>query len=199
MMELEEMQLLWSEMSTELAQQKKLTDQIIIEMTKEKYQNKISGIARYESIGAVFCLVFALLLILNFHLLDTWYFVAAGIFSIVFYLLMPYFSLSAIWKMRNIDLASNNYQQTLIDFTRARRQFLLTQRWGIYLGFVLMIVVMPLVVKIMDDKNLFTDSNFLLWYIPIGAVCLFLFARWGYNCYSNITASAENLLQELDD
>ena len=54
-MELEELQSAWTQMSDELNHQKKLTNQIILDMTKQKYQNKFSTITKYETLGAVVC------------------------------------------------------------------------------------------------------------------------------------------------
>ncbi len=42
-MEFEEMQSVWQEMSAEIEKQKKITDSIIIKMTKSNYRNKINS------------------------------------------------------------------------------------------------------------------------------------------------------------
>jgi len=52
-MEIEEIKALWSEMSDQLEQQKKLTNEIIMSMTQERYSNKFRTISKYETIHMV--------------------------------------------------------------------------------------------------------------------------------------------------
>ena len=88
-MELEELQSAWTKMSDELDQQKKLTNKIILDMTKQKYQNKFTTITKYESLGALVCFAIALFVIFNFNKLDTWYLQACGAFTLLFLIVLP--------------------------------------------------------------------------------------------------------------
>ena len=54
-MEFEEMKFLWEEMSGKIEQQKKLTDSLIIKMTKSDYKNKLMKIFIPEMIGSLIC------------------------------------------------------------------------------------------------------------------------------------------------
>ena len=56
-MELKEMQTIWSQMSDQLENKKILTNKLIMEMTRERYKNKIGIISKYEGIGAAVCFV----------------------------------------------------------------------------------------------------------------------------------------------
>ena len=197
-MELDEMKMLWTEMSQTMEKQKQLTDKLIIDMTQQKFHNRMRSISVPETIGDTICFAIALILLLNFGKLDSFYLQAAGVFAIGFYVIVPILSLTAIRKMRRINLSENNYKQTLLEFTKAKQQFLLVQHVGIALRFILVIVSVPLAGKLMSDKDIFFNSSFWYWYIPIGFIALFFFARWGYRCYSNITTNAGTLLKELD-
>ena len=197
-MELEEMKILWEEMNQKVNQQDQLTDKLIMDMTKERYINKLNGISKYESIGAVFCFLIALLLVANFHKLDSTYLILSGLFSIAFYLILPVLSLNSIARMKRVNIARNNNKQTLIEFGKARTHFLLVQKLAVYFSFVIVIISVPVAVKIIDGKDLFMNAGFWYWYIPIGFLCLFLFSRWGYSCYTSMTNSAENILKELE-
>ena len=197
-MELDEMKLLWEEMSQDLDNQKKLTDKIIIEMTNERYLNKMRSISGPETIGGIVCFGMALFLLFNFGKLDTWYLILSGVFTLGFLTLLPFFSLRSIYIMRHINMADGNMKETLLDFSKARNQFLLIQRLGVILSFVLVITSLPVASKILNGTDIFTKPAVLSWYIPAGFIFLFFFGRWGYNCYVNITNSAENLLKELE-
>jgi len=199
-MELEEMQATWSQMSDQLDDQKKLTDKLIMEMTKERYKNKIGILSKYEGMGAVICFIAAILLILRFSELNTWYLLASGIFTVCYLIVLPVVVLRSINSMKNIDLTNNTYKETLIAYAKKKKQFLLKQKVGIYLNFILLAVSLPVVVKVFKGKDIFiTNINLMYWYIPIMTVFLILFSIWGYGKYKKVTASATYILEELED
>lgn len=199
-MELEEMKTLWSEMSKEVEKQKSLTDKLIIDMTQERYTNKFNKILIYESMGAVICFAAAIFLIVNLGKLDTWYLLTLGIITITFLLLLPVLVLRSISRIKRLNIATNNYKETLVGFARAKKELLFTQRLGIYLSFVLALVIMPVTSKIVGNKDFFTmEHNAKLWFfLPVLFIFLFFFSRWGYKCYKSITNSAEDILKELE-
>jgi hypothetical protein len=197
-MELKELETLWSEMSQELETQKKLTNELIMNMTQEKYSNKFQKISTYETIGGVICIIAGIFILTKFSLLDTWYLQLCGLFTVIFLFLLPVFSLSSLRRIQKLNIADKNLKETLVSFTKAKNQLLFLQRLGIYLSFILMFTVLPVASKIMKGKDLFLDSNIFYIYLPIMAIFLFFFTRWGYGCYKSITNSAENILKELE-
>lgn len=199
-MELEEMQATWSQMSDQLDNQKKITNKLIMEMTKERYKNKIGILSKYEGIGAVICFITAILLISRFSELNTWYLLVSGIFTVCYLIVLPLIVLRSIRSMKSIDLTNNNYKETLIAYAKKNRQFLLTQKVGIYLNFILLVVSLPVIIKVFKGKDIFvTNINLVYWYIPVMAVFLILFSIWGYGKYKNVTDSASHILEELED
>ncbi|MFS4481768.1 hypothetical protein ACKGJY_02035 [Hyunsoonleella sp. 2307UL5-6] len=199
-MELEEMQTTWSQMSDQLENQKKLTNKLIMEMTKERYKNKIDVLSKYEGIGAIICFIMAILLISRFSELNTWYLTVSGIFTVCYLIVLPLIVLRSIRSMKSIDLTNNNYKETLIAYTQKKKQFLLTQKVGIYLNFILLVVSLPVIIKVFKGKDIFiTNINLIYWYIPVMAVFLILFSIWGYCKYKNVTSSASHILEELEN
>ena len=197
-MELKELESLWSEMSQELESQKKLTKEIIMNMTQERYSNKFKKISTYESIGAVVCIIAGLYILTKFTLLDTWYLQACGLFTIVFLFLLPVLTLNSLRRIQKLNVADKNFKDTLVSFTKAKKQLLYLQRSGIYMSFILMFTILPVASKISSGKDLFLGTKLWYVYLPIMAVFLFFFTRWGYGCYKSITNSAENILKELE-
>lgn len=198
-MELDEMKNLWQKMSQKIDKQKHLTNKLIMDMTQERYTNRFNTISTYETIGAVICLVMAFTVIINFGKLDTWYLIACGTFTAAYLLILPILSLNALHRIKRVNISGNSYKETLIAFAKAKKQLLLVQKSGIYLNFILMFITIPLASKILNNKNIFLGSNHWLWFIPIFVLFLVIFSRWGYQCYKNITNSAENILKELED
>ena len=198
-MNFEEMQTLWADMSRKLEQQQLLNDKIILQMTQERYQNRLKSISFYEGIGAVICYVTGAIILFNIKEMDTWYLVACALFTLLFLFVIPILSLRSIKQMKAIDLAENSYKDSLIIFARRRKHFLFIQRLGIFLGLGLMLAVIPVFSKLFDGEDIFLKGNFFTWYMPFVLVFFVLFARWGYRCYSNATASAEKILREVED
>ncbi|MGB5820667.1 MAG: hypothetical protein WBG90_14375, partial [Saonia sp.] len=181
-MEIEEIKAVWSEMSDQLEKQKKLTDEIIMEMTQERYRNKFRTISTYETIGAVVCFAAALLILVNFNKLDTWYLISCGFVSLLFLVLMPMLVLKSLGRIKGLDIGKNNYKETLVRYTKAKKNLLMLQQFGMYGSFIFMFTVTPVFSKILSNKDFFMVERGIWAYgfIAIMVVFLFFFARWGY-------------------
>ncbi|MGB5357137.1 MAG: hypothetical protein WBN11_10635, partial [Eudoraea sp.] len=64
-MNIEEMQLIWSEMSDQLEKQKTLTNELIMKLTKDRYTRNFDKLGLYEGIGAIICFMMAFYTLLN--------------------------------------------------------------------------------------------------------------------------------------
>ena len=195
------MKTLWEEMSQKVEKQQLVTDQIIMDMTQQKYTNKFSKILLYESLGTVICFGMAIYLLFHIDKLDTWYLMACGIFTVSYLFLLPIFTLRSLTRIKSLDVAAFSYKETLIRFERSKKRVLFLQRSGIYISLILFLAVLPVMSKIFNNKDMFTmDIAALPWiFTGVVLVLLIFFLRWGYGCYKSITASAEKVLKELED
>lgn len=201
-MELEEMQTVWSQMSDQIEKQKKLTDKMIIMMTQEQYRKKINKIAYPEMIGAIICYGVVILILINLNKLDNWYTLLSGIISIIILSVLPVLSLKSIYQMRKVNIAVNNYKETLLEYSKGKKRFQTVTKMGFYLGFILMFVIMPVTSKIFNNKDLFSETKSLWPFaiaIPVAIIFFIVFVRWVGRCYNNNINSAEALFKELDD
>ena len=198
-MNVEDLQAIWTEMSEELEKQKKLTHEIIMQMTKQRYKSQLQKITNYEGLGAVLCFIIGIGLLANLNKLDTWFEMICGVFTVVFLLVYPFLSLGSIRAMKRININEGKYTETLKAFTKARNNFLLVQRIGIGLGFVLIITILPVATRILKGKDLFQSAGVWMWYLPLMLVLAILISRWGYRHYKRITKSAGNILSELEE
>lgn len=197
-MDLKELEKVWSEMDREIKNQKKLTNQLIMDMTQEKYRNKFRKLSTFETIGGIICILSGVYILSKFNLLDTWYLQLCGGFTVFFLLLLPVITLWSLRKVQTLRITDAPIKETTIRYLRAKNQLLLIQRFGIYLSFFLMIAMLPVAGKIMNGKDLFLSASLWYTYLPIMTVFLFFFARWGYGCYKSLTQSAEKLLTDLE-
>ena len=197
-MELDELRSEWQEMSNEIKKQKILTDKLIIDMTQERFNNRLKSISIPETIGTVVCFGVAILILLNFSKLNTWYLQLSGIFSILFYIVLPILSLRAIYGMKRINISQGNYRETLEQFAKNKMQFIQVQKWSYYLSFILVIVCLPVASKLMNGTDIFLESAVWLWYIPFGFVFLYFFSKWVFKKYKGASNSAERLLKDIE-
>ena len=199
-MELEELQSAWVQMSEELNHQKKLTNQLILDMTKQKYQNKFSTITKYESIGAVVCFAVAFFVLLNFGKLDTWYLIVCGIFTLSFLIILPILVLSTLKKIKHIDILKGSYKENLSTYLKTKNRLLKLQQIGILVGFVGLVFIVPVTSKIISNKNVFLTGLKTEQYVifAITLVIVAFICNWAYKGYQKITQSAQELIQELE-
>ena len=199
-MEIEELQATWTQMSEELEKQKKLTNEIIMNMTQERYTSKFRKISFYESLGAIICFIAAFYILANFTKLIGWIELSCGIFTLGFLILMPILVLRSLKDVQRLNIRDNSIRETLLEYTAMKKRLLILQQIGIYASFVLAFTMMPVASRILSNKDFFAVSRGLPFYGGIGLalIVLFFYARWGYGCYKRITNSAEGILKELE-
>ena len=199
-MEFEEIQAIWSDLSNELDKQKRLTHQIIMEMTQEKYRNKFRKLATYETGGALMCYAAAVVLLLNFRVLDTWYLALIGVLALAYMIGLPILVLGSLYKIRSINIIDKSYKETLLKFTRARKRLLKIQQWGIYGGMIFLLLSVPLSVKLIDHKDFFKEelNGLLVLTLLLSLAFVYFFSRLSYRHYVGAANRAEELLRELE-
>ncbi|ASU32810.1 hypothetical protein [Mucilaginibacter xinganensis] len=195
-MELEEMKVVWGEMSAEIEKQKKLTDSLIIKMTQVNYRSKIGKVTVPETIGSLVCLATALFIFINFQQLGTWYLQVCGVASAVISLLLAVLSLKAANKLSSINILNNNFKQSLADYSKGKIQFALVKKLSFYLGAVLMLTVLPVMCKLIDGVDLFKITRLWLWY-AVAFPFFRWFTTWVFKKYKKTIQDADNVLKEL--
>ena len=199
-MDLDEIKAVWSEMSAQLEQQKKLTNEIILTMTQERYTNKFQKLLNFEMIGAFICYAGAVYLIANFGKLESWYLILCGLITLGFMLILPTLVLRSLIKIKNLNITEGNYRDTVVTFQRVKKNLLLQQQFGVFGGILVFFTSLAVASKIVSDEDIFImqQDTGLYIFTAVVLVLLVFFTRWGYNCYKSITSSAENILNELE-
>jgi hypothetical protein len=197
-MELEEMKTLWGEMSSELERQKKLTDSLILQMTKSSYRNKLNKIWIPELIGTLISFAGVLFMLLHFQKLNTWYLLACGVISVLILVILPLLSLNAVYKMRSVNISANSYKQSLLEYSKGKIQFVFVQKLSFYLSFVLMLVMLPVMGQLVGGVDFFKETRIWLWYAVV-FVSFYLLASRVFKYYIKTATNAENILKELDN
>lgn len=199
-MELEELQATWSEMSQELEKQKKLTNEIILKMTQDRYRKKFSKLRNYETVGAIICYMIAVLVLFNFGKLDTWYLQLCGVLTVGFLIILPTLVLKSLKRIQNLNIIKGSYKENLVIYIKEKNRLLKLQQIGVYFSFLLLFIVVPVTTRIISNKNIFLTSFKPLQIIALLVALIFMFflTRWGFRSYKKITNSAEDILRDLD-
>lgn len=196
-MEFEEMKSLWDEMSGKIDAQKKLTDSLIIKMTKVNYKNKILKIFIPELIGSLICFADAAYILVGFQKLDKWYLMICGVVTVLVLVLLPILSLNAIHKIRSVNILDNNYRQSLQEYSKGKQQFIFVQKLNFYLGAVLLLTILPVMGQLIAGKDLFIESRLWLWY-AVGYLFFYGVSKLVFRKYAKATVEAEEILKELE-
>ncbi len=197
-MELEEMKTQWNEMSAEIKKQKRITDTLVIKMTHARYKGRLNSVLIPEAVGLVGCFAMVLFIIINLEKLHTAPLLVCGIASAFILFLMPILSIKAVCKLRSLHISGNNYKQSLLEYSKAKIQFVFIQKLNFVLGSVLMLTILPVVGQLINGKDLFAETRLWLWY-AVGFPFYYFFARWVKKCYIKSASAAENILKELSE
>src|SRR5450432_2885955 len=159
-MEFEELKSQWAEMSGEIKNQKKLTESLIIKMTKMNYRNKLGKILIPEAIGACICFAAAIYILFSFQNLDGWYLKTCGIISVIILFLIPILSFHSIHKIRSVNIPDNNYKQFLLEYSKGKLQFVFIQKLIFYLGALLFLTALPMMARLIAGKDLLLKPGY---------------------------------------
>ncbi len=198
-MELEEMQAAWKQMSAELETQKRLTDDIIMKMTKERYTKQWNSIGIAESIGTIISFSAAIALVVYFYKLDTILLQLCGFLCLTMLVVAPIFSLKSIYEIRNVSMTVP-YNQMMRNYAKAKKQFISFQKFNMIGSFFFMLLTIPVTGKIFNNEDLFETLDLkLLIALPFCFVFFYLLIRHVSKSYKKVLRNSEALLQELEE
>lgn len=154
-MELEELQTAWVQMSKELEHQKKLTNEIILNMTKEKYRNKFKTVTIHESICALVCFGIAFVFLVKFAELNTCYLKVCGILTIGYLITLPVLVLKALKNIKTLNVSKGFYKDNFGNYIKVKNRLLRIQQIGMGVGVAGMVFILSTFLKINSNKDIF--------------------------------------------
>ncbi|WPR77891.1 hypothetical protein [Algoriphagus sp. NG3] len=196
-MELEEMKSLWADVSLRVEKQDKIQKELLLEITRQKFRNKLNSIRIPEILGSFVCVAYAMYLLSHFGELELWYNQVFALISIFILIALPTASLTAIKRMRSLRPDSEAPVVLLQKFTKSKIHFFKLQHYGIIFGAILMFTILPPYAELNDSKGI-TDPLFWMIFIPSGPVLMYLISRWVLKKYKGVIASSEKILREIE-
>ena len=197
-MDLDAMKQNWGKLNDEIEKQKNITDKLILEMTKDKYQRKMQRIIVPELIGGIICFAAAIYTLLNFDKLDTWYFQICGTIFLISMIFFPILVLRSIFSMKDISIEKNSSKEVVSQFIKKRKNLLFVQKLTMISNFFLVFTTLPVTSKILNDENIFLEPTKLLLFALVMGIFLFFFSRWAIGCLKRSTQNMQTMLEGLE-
>lgn len=198
-MELDELKDKWESMSNQLEKQQLLTDQLIMDLAKEKYDKKLKGIKGPELIGTVICGITVLLVLFNFQQLDTWYLQLAGLLLVIFLIMAPISSLETLNRLSKVDVSTTPVKESLEQFATSKKRFVNLQKIAFYMSFLMFFLSTLVAAKLMNGIDLIQEQpKALIYALPLGLLFVLVFSIFVFKKYKRSMSQAEELLKELD-
>ncbi|MDP2235647.1 MAG: hypothetical protein Q8J88_04350 [Bacteroidales bacterium] len=197
-MELEEMRNAWQEMSKRVEKQEFLTKQVVEKMTTDRYNSKLNKIGISEYIGTIICYIGAAYLIINFTKIDDTLMQVFALVAILLLFILPIISLKSLRAMKNVNIPSKSYLETIEDFAKRKIRFQKLQKLNVSLGLFLMLVAIP-VLSAVQGKDIGQIPYFWTLIFPISIAFFLAFAYWVLRSYNKILNETEKMLSDINN
>lgn len=198
-MELDDLKDKWETMSDQLEKQQLLTDKLIMDLTKEKYNKNISRIKGGELFGSVICGITVLFILFNFEKLDTWYLQASGIVMLLFLIGAPILSFTLLKGFNKVTNTERPMKEGLEQFAKSKKRFVSLQKISFYMSFILFFISTLLAGKLINGIDLVVEQPEVLKYaLPIGFLFVVVFSVFVFRKYNKSLYQAEQLLKDLN-
>jgi hypothetical protein len=197
-MELEEMKSLWADLSLQVEKQDKIQKELLLQITKQKFRNKMNNIRIPELPGSLVCVGYAMYLLSQFPNFELWYNQVFVLITILILIALPTASLSAIKGMRNLRIDADTPAMILDKFTKSKVRFWKVQRYGMIFGAILLITIIPPLTELNGSIEKIQNPLFWMIYIPGGLLFMYLLTRFVYKKYKGTIAASEKMLRDID-
>ena len=197
-MELDEMKSLWADLSLQVEKQDKIQKELLMEITQQKFRNRLNSIRIPELLGSLVCVGYAVYFLYRFSDFELWYNQIFALITIFIMIALPAASLTAIKGMRNVRIDSETPAAVIHEFIKSKIRFWNVQRYGMIFGALVLITILPPLAELKGSDSLISTPMFWYIYIPASQILMVLFSRWALKKYKGVIDSSEKMLQELE-
>ena len=196
-MELDEMKAVWTDLSSQLESQKRLTREVILKMTQEKSHSRLGRIVMAESIGVGLSILGLGFITANAHKLQHWTGIAGFIGLVLVLLLGITFGLRIIRKARKINVLENTYSEVIRHFDEFRALLRLYKKFSIWISVLSTVLVVPVMTEIFLEKNVLEIEH--LGRGLVAALILIPLVLYGFiRFYSSNVSAVKRALKDID-
>lgn len=181
-MEINEMKNLWKDMSEKLDKQIELSEQVLLESTKEQYTRRVNIFWNAQIIGFVVAYGILIFLAFNFYKLDSWQELTSAILWCAYLGIMPFYSIAGMKTLKNINIGKMSFKECLEAFTSGKERTLRAQKISLILNpilFVAAVILIPILVLNIDSSTL-VGNPLIIAIITIVLLGTMVATHWVY-------------------
>lgn len=197
-MELDEMKSTWEQLGKRVEKQEILNHQVIEQMTRHSYNSSLRRISLPEFIGTIICYIAAAYISVNLLKIEFFAVQVLGAISILLLLIMPIISLQSVRVMKQVNISSLTYLETIRIFSKQKIKFHELQKINVVLGMLLMLIIIPVFAAI-QGKNVNQMPYFWTIVFPAGILFFIGFSLWVLKYYNKALKQAEQSLKSFTD
>ncbi len=198
-MELDDLKNNWESVTNQTAKQNILTYKIIDRMIQKKYNSKLNKIKYPEWIGGTGCLLVLSYIVFNFNKLDTVFFQATGVITILLLIIMPALSFLSLMQFSLANDLNKSYSEAIKQFAYQKKRFVKYQKINVILSYLLLVTTILLLPQFFNGKKDLADNKyFWIFAFSFGYIFLLFFSKWVKKFYSDSLKQAEDLLKETE-
>lgn len=87
-----------------------------------EFNKKTNGFQIGEFVGFFIDYLLAAVILYHFNKLDSWHLRTSGVILLTYLIIMPFYNISFIWKLRSPDLIQSSYKEVLEHFYAAQKK-----------------------------------------------------------------------------
>jgi hypothetical protein len=197
-MDLDEMKAVWSDLSGQLDKQKKLNQELIMQMTQEKSSSRLGRIIRMESIGVTVSLIMLCYLVMNFRELDYWPSIVGGIGLALILILGIVYGTMLITKARKINVVKNTYAEVTRHFDEFRGMLRLYKKLSIWTAVISPPLTIPLFYDLFLNKAIQDDLQGVAVGVVFTLLLTPLLLKFFFWYYSRNVSQVKEALNDMN-
>ena len=196
-MELDEMKILWDDLSGKVENQEKIKKEELMKMTQKNYQNRLSSIYLPEILGSIVCFGYAAYFIFQIGRLELEINQVLAVFNTIAMIILPSISLWTLARLNRLKITDDSPSLLVEKFKKEKTFFWKFQRINLVLSGLFAISILPPLAELVGKKDLILQPTFWMVYVPIGLICIYIFGRFTIRKYDRSLQKAQQLIEGI--
>lgn len=197
-MDLDEMKAVWSDISDQLAQQKKMNQDIVLRMTQEKSKSRLGRIIAMESVGVIVSGGMLVYVIAKFQELSHWSSIVGGIGLLLILLLGITYSIMLITQAKKVNVAKDSYSEVTQQFDKLRKMLRLYKKLSIWVAVISPPLTIAFFYDAFSNKSIEDDLEGMALGLVMALLLIPLILKFFFWYYKHNVSEVKTALKDID-
>lgn len=190
----------WLNLNKKLEHQQVLNEKLIQQIANEKSENRLGKIVNFEIVGLVLNWGLFLYVLLRFPRLDSLFLQISAIVLFATITLLSYLSYLLYKKTTRIDIQKHQLVEVISSMADFKKYYYNYKKWASVISMIEIIVMVPILIKLIHNSNIFEHFWHFALPISIGLVIGFVLMFWIYkHLYEKNIEAVEMTLEDLKE